>query len=145
VTGRRPLICDTSGLLALSDASDPDHESVAAVVDVAAGPFVVSPFVLAEIDSLLRARLSATAAQAFADDVATGAFVLAPLDAGHVADCVDLDRSYHDLGLGLTDAHLVILAREYDTVDILSLDERHLRAVRPLRSGPAFRLLPSDR
>jgi predicted nucleic acid-binding protein len=43
----------------------------------------------------------------------------------------------------LADASLVILAERHDTLDLLTLDERHFRAI----SGPkgrSFRLLPAD-
>jgi len=36
-----------------------------------------------------------------------------------------------------------VLAARHRTTEVLSLDERHLRAVRPLDGG-AFRLLPAD-
>ena len=48
-----------------------------------------------------------------------------------------------DLGLGLADASIVVLAGRHQTVDVLTLDERHFRAI----SGPhdrPFRLLPAD-
>lgn len=141
ITG--PIICDTSGLLAAADASDPDHTRCADVVNDAVGPLIVSPLVIAELDHLLRARLSADAAREFADDVARGAYDLAPLSRSDIGACVDLDRQYADLGLGLTDAHLVVLAASYRTNLVLTLDERHLRAVRP-GQGRAFRLLPAD-
>lgn len=38
----------------------------------------------------------------------------------------------------------VVLAARYDTNRILTLDERHFRALRPLRRGRSFRLLPQD-
>jgi predicted nucleic acid-binding protein len=138
------LVCDTSGLIALADGADPDHLGAAEAVRRHTGPLVVSPLVLAETDHLLRSRLGADGARGLADDVAAGAYLLAPLTTAHLADCLDLDRSYADLGLSLTDAHLVVLAREFATTSLLSLDERHLRAVRPLRAGPAFSLLPAD-
>ncbi|MGL5928062.1 MAG: hypothetical protein ACRCY8_03915, partial [Dermatophilaceae bacterium] len=56
---------------------------------------------------------------------------------------VEVDRRYADLGLGAADASLVVLAAEYADHDLLTLDERHLRAVRPLDGG-TFRLLPAD-
>lgn len=139
-----PIVCDTSGLLAAADAGDPDHTAVAEVVSTAGGPFVVSPLVLAEVDHLLRARLSVDAARTFADDVAAGAYELALLAPADVATCLDVDRRYDRLGLGLTDAHLLVLARAYRTDLVLSLDERLLRAVRPLRGHGALRLLPAD-
>ena len=66
--------------------------------------------VLAELDYLVRSRLGVDAARILADDGAAGAYDLAPLSARDVADCVALDRAYGELGLGLTDALLVVLA-----------------------------------
>jgi hypothetical protein len=37
------------------------------------------------------------------------------------------------------------LAERLDTIIIATLDERHFRAVRPLTTETAFRLLPADR
>ena len=56
---------------------------------------------------------------------------------------VDLETRYADLDLGLADCALVVLAQRYQTDRILSFDERHLRAVAPLRGG-AFTLVPFD-
>lgn len=142
--GNGPIICDTSGLLAVADADDPDHSRCGDVVTTATGPLVVSPLVVAELDHLLRRRLSDDAAHRFADDVAAAAYELAALTTADIATCVDLDRRYASLGLGLTDAHLVVLADTYGTDQLLSLDERHFRVVRPLRGRSAFRLLPAD-
>jgi predicted nucleic acid-binding protein len=55
----------------------------------------------------------------------------------------DLDSRYADLDLGLADCALVIVARRYDTTRIISFDERHFRAVRPLQGG-TFTILPAD-
>lgn len=140
----QPLVCDTSGLLAALDRSDPDHDACAAVVGTHRGPLVLSPLVLAELDHLIRSRLGVQAARDFADDVVRGAYDLASLTALDVSRCLDIDRRYADLGLGLADASLVVLAQRFQTRQILTLDERHLRAVRPLQAG-AFRLLPADR
>jgi predicted nucleic acid-binding protein len=138
------LVCDTSGLLAALDRSDPDHSACVATLTGHDGPLLMSPLVLAELDHLVRRRLGVEAARRLADDVAAGAYDLAVLTADDVAACVRLDRSYADLGLGLTDASLVVLAARVGTTSLLTLDERHLRAVRPLQGG-AFRLYPEDR
>ncbi len=143
MTAGEALVCDTSGVLAALDRSEPDHAACAAVVDGHGGALVLSPFVLAELDHLVRARLGVDAARLLADDVATGAYELASLSAQDVGDCVRLDRRYADLGLGLTDASLLVLAERVDTVALLTLDERHLRAVTPIQGG-AFQLLPAD-
>src|SRR5664280_2591268 len=83
------------------------------------------------------------AARTVADDVAAGAYDLARLTAGDIAACVGVDRAYGDLGIGLADASLVVLAARTATRSLLTLDERHFRAVRPQQGG-AFRLLPAD-
>src|SRR6266536_115582 len=61
----------------------------------------------------------------------------------------DVDRArailerYSALDLGLADASIVVLAGRHNTRDVLTLDERHFRAVRAPR-GRRFRLLPAD-
>jgi len=137
------LICDTSGVLAALDRSDPDHASCAAVLAGQDGPLLLSPLILAELDHLVRSRLGPEAARTLADDVAAGAYDLAPLSTADIAGCVGVDRAYGDLGIGLADASLVVLAARAATRSLLTLDERHFRAVRPQQGG-AFRLLPAD-
>lgn len=46
--------------------------------------------------------------------------------------------------IGLTDAMNAVLAREYHTDVIATLDRRHFRMIRPLTRHTAFRLLPDD-
>lgn len=137
------LVCDTSGLLAALDRSDPDHAACVAVLDRHDGPLLLSPLVLAELDFLVRFRLGAQAARTLADDVATAAYDLAALTAGDIAACVAVDRAYADLGIGLADASLVVLAARAGTRSLLTLDERHFRALTPQQGG-AFRLVPAD-
>jgi predicted nucleic acid-binding protein len=50
---------------------------------------------------------------------------------------------YSDLGLGLADCSIMVLAGRYKTRRLLSFDERHFRAVAPLQGG-SFELLPAD-
>lgn len=138
-----PLVCDASGVFAAMDRADPDHDACVAVLRDHVGPLLMSPLVLAELDHLLRVRLGVDAARSLADDVARGAYDLVRLDGADIASCVRLDRAYGDLGLGLADASLVVLAQRADTSTLLTLDERHLRAVRPLQGGH-FTLLPTD-
>lgn len=137
------LVCDTSGVLAALDRSDPRHVACAAVLGGHDGPLILSPLVLAELDHLVRTRLGVPAARALAEDVGAGAYDLAALSAADITVCAEIDKKYGDLGLGLTDASLVVLAARVDTVALLTLDERHFRAVRPL-DGRAFWLLPAD-
>ena len=47
------IIADTSGLLALYNQREPNHHRVRVAVESIAGPLVVSPFVVAELDYLV--------------------------------------------------------------------------------------------
>ena len=137
------IILDTSGLLAAIDGSQRQHAEAAAAIRAASGPLLLSPFVLAELDYLLSTKVSQAAAVALLDQVAAGAYRLEPMDAGDIARASEIILRYRDLRLGLADASLMVLAERYDTLDILTLDERHFRAVRG-PGGRSFRLLPAD-
>lgn len=137
------IVCDTSGLLAAFDKADPDYEAAAEAITSAPKPRVVSPYVLAELDHLLRRQIGHSAARQALARLTGNAYELASLTAGEVSQALAIDRMYADLGLGLADCSLVVLAAQYDTVDVLTFDERHFRAVSPIQGG-AFRLLPLD-
>ena len=50
------IILDTSGLLAAIDASQRHHRAAADALRRSPGPFLLSPFVLAELDYLLHSE-----------------------------------------------------------------------------------------
>ena len=54
-----------------------------------------------------------------------------------------LDR-YQDLQIGLADASLVVLAERHQVAEVLTLDERHFRALR-YEKRKRFKLLPIER
>ena len=137
------IILDTSGLLAAIDGSQRRHGAAVGTLRGASGPFLLSPFVLAELDHLLSTRVSTAAADALLGQVAVGAYRLEPMGAEDVARGREIIDRYRDLELGLADASLVVLAERHDTADILTLDERHFRAIVGPRGHP-FRLLPAD-
>jgi hypothetical protein len=138
------IILDTSGLLAAIDSSQRLHSAAVAALRSADGPLLLSPFVLAELDYLISTRVSPTAASALLDQVADGAYRLEPMGPSDVARAAEIIGRYRDLELGLADASIVVLAERHGTHDLLTLDERHFRAV----AGPGgrpFRVLPADR
>ena len=137
------IIADTSGLLAAMDPDEQHHEACRAVVANHPEPLVVSPFVLAELDYLIRSKLGIDAELVMLDDMAAGAYQLAEMLPADVAACRSLIARYRDLDLGLADASNMILASRLRTTSILTLDERHFRAVRTSNGRP-FRLLPAD-
>ena len=137
------IVLDTSGLLAAIDSDQRFHEPAREALDNAGGPLLISPFVLAELDYLLTTRVGKNAELSLLGEIERGAYRLEPFSAADVGEARRLIERYANLGLGPADASNVVLARRHDTLDILTLDERHFRAL----SGPGgrpFRLLPVD-
>lgn len=137
------IVLDTSGLLSAIDARQRHHSACAAVLTEATGPFLLSPFVLAELDYLLGTRVGTQAQLALLDEVARGAYRLESFSSADVAAAREVMNRYADLRLGLADASIVVLAGLHDTQDVLTLDERHFRAL-PTLDRRRFRLLPAD-
>lgn len=81
---------------------------------------------------------------AFLNEVGAGVYQLAPFSAADVVAARGVIERYRSLGIGLSDASIVVLAERYGTYDIFTLDERHFRAMRPLTKRRSFRLLPAD-
>jgi predicted nucleic acid-binding protein len=137
------IVVDTSGLLSIIDERQRHHAACAAVLTRASPPLLLSPFVLAELDYLLATRVGGEAQMALLDEVARGAYRLEPFSNADVTTARDVMARYPDLRLGLADASIVVLAARHGTRDVLTLDERHFRAVQTL-DRERFRLLPAD-
>lgn len=135
------LVCDTSGLIAYFDASDASHRDVSAVVDADDGPFIVSPYVVAEVDYLLATRRGVAEELAALRELAGGAWELASFGSGDLRRAADIVDRYADQDIGIADASLVVVASRHRTDRLLTLDRRHFRVVRTL-SGKPFALLP---
>jgi uncharacterized protein len=137
------ILVDTSGLLAAIDASQTRHGEAAEALRRASPPLLLSPFVLAELDYLLATRVSAMAEAALLAEVTGGAYRLEVMTAEDIGRAASIVEQYADLRLGLADASIVVLAERYGLLDVLTLDERHFRAVRGPGDRP-FRVLPAD-
>ncbi len=137
------IIIDTSGLLAAIDAGQRQHNAARRALETAAPPWVLSPFVLAELDYLLATRVGQPAERALLAEVGRGVYRLEALDADDIAAAERVIARHADLQLGVADASIVVLATRYGVRDLLTLDERHFRAVRGPNGRP-FRLLPAD-
>lgn len=135
------IVADTSALLALFNRREPSHAAVAALVGATGEALVVSPYVLAELDYLLATRVGIEAELAVLRELAGGAFSLMSLEAAEVAQAADVIERYSDLGIGLADASLVVLAARLGTRTVLTLDRRHFEVLRPLGGG-RFRIVP---
>lgn len=136
------ILLDTSGLLAALDASQESHGEAAASLIAARPPRLLSPFVLAELDYLLATRVGRAAQSGLLAEVARGAYTLAPITSAEVGDALKVIDRYADLAIGLADASIVVLAERHNTLDVLTLDQRHFRVL--TANGKPFRILPAD-
>jgi uncharacterized protein len=137
------IVVDTWGALVLRDRRHSLHDSARSVVEADPGPFLLSPFCLAEIDYMLREHVSREEQLDFLDEVASGAYTLVRLGAEEVARGRELITRYADLRLSLADASIVVLAELYGTDRVLTNDERDFRVVQRADGRP-FTLLPAE-
>lgn len=137
------LIVDAGALYAQANAADPAHSAVVAVLDAERAALVTCEAAAQEADYLIGARLGVDVELAFLADLAAGTYEVACLDLAERAAVAELASRHRDLQLGLADATLMVLAARHRTVRVLTLNERHFRAVRPLW-GEAFLVLPAD-
>lgn len=137
------IILDTSGLLAALDESQRHHSAAMEALLAVPPPWLLSPFVLAELDDLLATRVGQSAERALLGEVGRGVYRLEAFDAEEIASAERIIGRHADLDIGLADASLVVLANRYGILDVLTLDERHFRALRGPHGRP-FRLVPAD-
>lgn len=137
------IVVDTSALFAALVESEQEHQQCRRALEEADDPLLLSPFVVAEMDYMLGRTQKLTDQLNFLAEVETGAYRLVPFDVADVTLARQLMAKYADLRIGLTDASLVVLAARHGTRRVLTLDERHFRALRGL-DGQPFEILPSD-
>lgn len=137
------LVIDTAPIVALADEREPLRDRILELLRSETGGLFIPAPVTAEIDYLLGKRFGPHARRAFLRDLAERRFETPGLGAHGSEDALELDRHYADLNLGLADLSVAILAKRLGTRRLLTFDERHFRAVRPLQGG-VFALLPAD-
>ena len=137
------ILLDTSGILAALFTDQNRHRECAQAVLTASPPLIISPFVLAEADFLIQKFGGVDAEILFLGEIGRRAYELAAFNEDDVEDARRIVAKYRTLGIGLADASIAVLSARYGTVDVLTLDERHFRAIRPA-PRKNFRLLPAD-
>jgi len=60
-----------------------------------------------------------------------------------VARAKEVVEQYADLEIGLADASIVVLAQRHAVTEVLTLDQRHFRAMR-IERRKRFKVLPFD-
>jgi uncharacterized protein len=138
------IIADTSGLYAIFNRRQPEHQAARTAVERDGGPLVLSPLVLAELDYFVLTRLGAQAEQKVLIELRSRAYRLASFTDDDFQLASDVAVKYGDMRLGLTDASIVVQAARHKATRILSLDHAHFGAVRPLTGDHSFTLLPRD-
>jgi len=137
------ILLDTSAMFAALVGTEVHHARARSVLELEQPPFVLSPFVLCELDYLLATRVSTATELALLDEVSAGAYQLAAFASTDIAEARRVVERYGDLGIGLADASIVVLSRRFRTNRVFTLDERHFRALKTAAGRP-FRLLPAD-
>ena len=137
------ILLDTSGLLAALFPDQRLHKECAAALRDAEPPRILSPFVLAELDYLILKYAGVDVELMFLGEVRQGVYDLVNLGTDEMVDVQAIIKKYASLRVGLADAATVVLAEQYKTRDVLTLDERHFRAMKT-PSRKSFRILPAD-
>ena len=121
------ITLDTSGLIALLNRRDPDHQRVTGALHDDRGPYLVPAGILAELTYFIERHLTIDALDAFLGDLESGSFAL---------NCGEEDlprirllaRRYADLPLGFADAAVIACAEQHGG-RVLTLDMRHFGVV----------------
>jgi predicted nucleic acid-binding protein len=135
------LVLDTGPIIALLDASDPEHERCRTMVANVSEDLVVPIPVLVEVDYWLAKLFGLEVWQTFAEDVGRGAYRLHPLDERDLVRCSELESAYGSLDLGLVDAAVIAACERLGETKVATLDRRDFGVVRP-RHCERLTLLP---
>jgi predicted nucleic acid-binding protein len=120
------ITLDTSGVISLLNARDPNHRAARAALERAGRPYLLPVGILAEIAYLLEARMP-NVVDAFLVDVEVGAFSQ-DCGAERLARVRELIERYRDLPLGFADATVIACAEDNGGL-VLTLDRRDFGAV----------------
>jgi uncharacterized protein len=133
------VVLDTSVILALYDAGEPDHQTMLRWVTTLDDELVTTPLTLAEMDHLLPARGGDGARHALWRDLEVGAYSVRWW-ADALTETLGIARNFPFAGLA--DASLVALSRRLRTNRIATLDQHFRSMTTP--DGSGFVVLPAD-
>ena len=136
------LILDTGVIVALLDASDPEHQRCVDLVATVGEDLVVPAPVLVEVDYWLLKLYGHEAWNTFVEDVERGAYRLLQLDEKAVVRAAELEHTYSSLDLGFVDAAVIVSCEQLGESKVATLDRRDFSVVRPSHCE-ALTLLPA--
>ncbi len=134
----KPVLLDTSVLVALLDRNEKFHQACAVAVRELEAPLITCEAVITESCYLLRNL--AGAPEAVIENITAGIFQVPFQLSQEAAGAKQVLRKYRDRKIDLADACLIRLADEFETPDILTLD-RDFAIYRWSKNKP-FRILP---
>lgn len=120
------ITLDTSGLFALINSRDVEHERARQTLLADRGPFFVPMAILAEIAYLIEQRMP-HAMDAFLADLETGAYAI-ECGAEDIARIRELVNRFGDMSLGTADAAVIACAERHGG-RVLTFDQRHFVVV----------------
>jgi predicted nucleic acid-binding protein len=135
------VVLDTSVVVALAIADEPDHEAVRDWIMAETDELVTTPLVLAEVDHVVERRAGRTVAEEVMADFRDGAYRVHWWRQA-VTESVSVLQAERRIGIGVVDASLVALAAHLQTDRLATLDQRHFRQMST--AGRPFVLLPAD-
>jgi predicted nucleic acid-binding protein len=135
------VVLDTSIVVALAIADEPDHRAVRDWIMAEDDELVTTPLVLAEVDHVIGRRAGHGVAARVLADFRDGAYrVHWWRDA--IGESLAVLAAERQLGIGVVDASLVALAAQLRTTRVATLDQRHFRRIGA--EGKSFTILPAD-
>jgi predicted nucleic acid-binding protein len=135
------IVADTGAIIALIDADDRHHDVLVQLYEADPSAWLLPWAILPEVDYLVRRHLGNAVAEAFLQDVTSGAF---SVDYGEDQDlhrAGELRRQYEARELGLVDSIVAAMAERVRAKAIATVD---LRDFGGLRLAGAPKLLPRD-
>ena len=135
------LAVDTGVLVSSVDSSEPRHDASASLLREHAGALAVPGPVVPETAWFIESRLGPAAESQFLRLIAGGELEVIDLTIADYQRCITLIDTYADMGLGLVDASVVVIAENLGVTAIATHNQRDFRVVKPIHID-AFTLLP---
>ena len=117
----KPVLLDTGVIVALLDRSESAHHACAEAVNELQAPLITCEAVIAESCYLLRNLRGAP--EVIIENVASGIFQIPFQLSREAAGVRQILRKYKDRKIDLADACLIRLADEFESAQILTLDQ----------------------
>lgn len=138
----RKALIDTGFLYALLNDKDSKHEQVVeAAISVRGMALVLPAPVIVETSHLLLKRVDHSKVRKFLKYLISAPFEFEQVQKSDMNRIYDLIESYRDLELDFVDAAIMTLAERLEIQQILTVDQKDFRAVKPKHCG-YFEILP---